>query len=188
MLIPYTKTPLFHPLSKVQLEPGTEMDRYIPDESWLIQKHRDALSDFSDLSEPEKEYCKQWDAFILPQHLSSEEYLPRAFLAFVKENAKWFVAKPSRAQELGNHMQVLLIRNCLDEEAVRFALDCLDEARNQALVEEPSERRPKKRDSGCAVCGKMVSVGPRFLACTAAVSGYFSGLYIFALNCLDAKF
>jgi hypothetical protein len=164
-------------LSKVELVPGSLLEPQVVDESWLIQKHRDALGDFTDVEPHEKEYMKMWDSFILPLHLTSEKYLPRSFLAFVKDKASWLVAVPSRAREFSLHMQVLYTRSVIDKEHIQTALQYLDEARDklrQELAEQaPAEEHPvspgRKSRNGCTVCGKTVSYGPAYLACTDTV-------------------
>jgi hypothetical protein len=166
--------PLFDPLSKVQLQPGSVIEPQVVDETWLIQKHRDTLGDFTDVEPHEKEYMKMWDSFILPLHLTSEQYLPRAFLEFVQEKASWLVAVPSRAQEFSKHFQVLYARNAIDEDVIETALEYLDQAREQAktqpVEEQPASPPKRKLRSGCTVCGKTVSYGPAFLACSNVVS------------------
>ncbi|KAK3951501.1 hypothetical protein QBC32DRAFT_214872 [Pseudoneurospora amorphoporcata] len=121
--------PIYDPLSKVELAPGSEV-RYPPlDEGWLITKHADALGEFSDVEPQEKEYMMQWDAYILQKHLGSEQYLPREFRNFVKEKAAWLLEKRSRAEELGKHMAVLLARRYLDDATVVAVTKELNEVR-----------------------------------------------------------
>lgn len=161
----------------MELEEGSLLEPQVVDESWLIQKHRDALGDFTDVEPHEKEYMKMWDSFILPLHLTSEKYLPRSFLAFVKDKAPWLVAVPSRAREFSLHMQVLYTRSVINEEHIQTALQHLDEARDELkkqLAEQPlAEKDPalagRKLRNGCTVCGKTVTYGPAFLACAEAV-------------------
>src|SRR6187399_1989244 len=103
IVIPDTKQPLYDPVSKAELEPGSNYRPPAPDETWIIQKHRDTLMDFLDVEPGEKEYMREWDAFILTKHLTSDQYLPRAFLAFVRLRAPWIIARPERAVEFGKH-------------------------------------------------------------------------------------
>jgi hypothetical protein len=172
LIVPHTKQPLFDPLSKVRLEPGSEIRPYFADDEWLIQRHGDTLQDFVDVEADEKEYIKVWDAFIMRQHLTSEEFLPRAFLTFVKGKASWIVAKPARSQEFSKHVLVLYTRNVIDEELMNTAFQCLNDARLQTPVEEPKQSPKQKFSSGCTVCGKLVS-GPSYLVCTDVVSDAF---------------
>jgi hypothetical protein len=170
IIVPRTKTTLYHALSKAPLQPGTQLEPREIDESWLRQKHRDAIGDFTDLSLEEKEFIKEWDTFIQPNKISSPLYLPRAYLAFAKAKASWLVARQSRCNEFSKHSQFIYVTNVIDEATMRKGLDYLEEARRaQGPVEEPAEP-PKSRASGCARCGKFVSKGPAWLACTSPVS------------------
>ena len=162
VLVPNIKQPLFDPLSKAQLVPGTEIRQLPVDDEWLILKHRDTLQDFTDVEESEKDYMKEWDAFILQRHLSSEAYLGRAFLAFVKEKANWIIARQTRAEEFSKHVAVLLARQAIDDMTLQDATTRLNEARTAkatAVPEPPKPEPPKQRDpSDCAVCGQLVAV------------------------------
>jgi ribosomal protein L44E len=180
--VPKTKTTLYHPLSKAPLQPGTQIDRYVADERWLIHKHRDTLGDYIDLEPAEIEFMQVWDSYFLPLHLSSELFLPPHYLAFTKEKADWIVEKRERAAEFGKHMAVMQIRGVIrDEHVVKLA----------AIIQEANERReerekmgngaekqpepqpeqpPKKTVNGCAKCGKFVERGPAWLKCVREVS------------------
>ncbi|OIW27739.1 hypothetical protein CONLIGDRAFT_634088 [Coniochaeta ligniaria NRRL 30616] len=179
IIVPKTRTTLYHPLSKAPLEPGTEMDRFIADESWLIHKHRDTLGDFTDVDENEKEFMKVWDAYFLPLHISSELYLPPHYLAFAREKAPWIVAKISRAIEFSKHMSVLQIRGVINDSHMNKALSFIQAAREarearekagekveeQELVEQPA-KTPKNAENVCARCEKFVERGPAWLCCS----------------------
>ncbi|KAK4662670.1 hypothetical protein QC763_605630 [Podospora pseudopauciseta] len=167
VLVPKTKQPLFDPYSKVALEPGTPVPQYPIDDSWLLLKHREALQDFIDLNHEEKEYMQEWDAFILRKHLSSQQYLPKAFLQFVKDKAGWLVEKQARAEEFSKHVSTLLARRVLGENEVIESTALLNEARerkSKAVNGEVSggggeEGRKGKRTGGCCVgCGEPVPV------------------------------
>lgn len=184
IIVPKTKTTLYHPLSKAPLVPGTIMDRFIADESWLIHKHRDTLGDFTDVDENEKEFMKMWDSYFLPLHLSSELFLPPHYLAFVKEKAAWMVAEEHRAIEFSKHMAVLQIRGVINDSHMNRALGFIQEAREakeakeraaagNAGQDEPAEQPNAVQtivDNGCARCGKFVEKGPAWLCCSEPVS------------------
>ena len=168
VVVPNTKQPLFNPLSKAILQPGTEINQPVADDTWLIQKHRDTVQDFFDVDEAEKEYIKEWDAYVSKKRINSDAYLPRAFLAFVKEKAGWLVASQPRAEEFGKHLSVLIGRGSLDEQTVQEALIRIHEARAQKAPKEPQKESPKatqyRSSKGCTVCGRPVR-GPRLLLC-----------------------
>lgn len=167
ILVPKTKQPLFDPLSKVQLVPGTPVPQRPIDDAWLLLKHRDNLQDFIDLNPEEKEYLQEWDAFILKKHISSEQYLPRHFLSFVREKAAWIVGKQSRAEEFSKHVATLLARRVLPDSAIFEATQMLNDARarRKAGEEDPPQSEKRKVSGGCCnACGEPVPV-PAMLVC-----------------------
>ncbi|TPX13215.1 uncharacterized protein E0L32_006415 [Thyridium curvatum] len=177
LVVPRTKQPLFDFLSKALLEPGSEIRPVVADDTWLINKHRDTVQDFSDVDPPEKEYIKEWDAFVLRKRISSDAYIPRAMLAFVTEKAQWLVESPSRTIEFGKHLSVLIARNVLDNQTVSDALARIAEARSKLedrnsnlkpTASSPKES-PYKSCNGCTVCGLPVR-GPSLLICSNKVS------------------
>ncbi|KAK0651368.1 hypothetical protein B0T16DRAFT_77784 [Cercophora newfieldiana] len=164
--VPNIKQPLFDPRSKVRLVPGSEIRQLPVDDTWLLRKHRDLLGDFTDVDPPEKEYMQEWDAFILPKHISSPQYLPRAFLSFVKEKAQWLVSKRSRSEEFSKHAALLLARRAISEAEIGEATQRLNEARlvvTSEVVDEPPKK--VKSASGCVACGDPVPV-PMMLVCS----------------------
>ncbi|KAL1838892.1 hypothetical protein VTJ49DRAFT_2083 [Mycothermus thermophilus] len=172
ILVPKTKQPLFDPLSKVQLQPGQPIPQHEVDDSWLLLKHRDNLQDFIDLDPAEKEYLQEWDAFILRKHLSSEQYLPRHFLQFVRDKASWLVARRCRADEFSKHVAILLARRVLPESAVLEATQLLNDARARRAAmglgegDEADDRPPRTKTTGgcCGRCGEPVPV-PSMVVC-----------------------
>lgn len=180
MLVPVTKQPLYDPLSKAELVPGTEVRQPFADDTWLIQKHRDTVHDYSDVNPAEKEYMKEWDAFIIKKRISSDAYVARAFSEFVKEKAYWLVASQSRVEEFGKHLSVLTARAALDDQTIQDAVSRVQDARGQKplvpgkekdkdkLKESPKEAQYRS-SKGCAVCGRPVR-GPSILICANEVS------------------
>ncbi|KAF9878545.1 hypothetical protein CkaCkLH20_04037 [Colletotrichum karsti] len=176
LLIPDIKQKLYDPISRAIIEPGTEYKAPQPNDEWLIQWHRDALADFSDVPPEEREYMQQWDRFMLTKRISSNIYFPRAWLNFVKLNANWLLSKLSRNVEFGKHLTYLLARNSLDHATVQEGLDHLNSCREKLKLQngnnslpapEDSPRGPhvRKSASGCQVCGLTV-LGPRLLLCS----------------------
>lgn len=171
VLVPETKQPLFDSLSKAKLIPGTEVRQSVADDTWLIQKHQDIVQDFIDVDTAEKDYIKQWDAFIHKRHISSDAFISRAVLEFVNEKMQWLLGSQSRIQEFGKHLTVLIARG-LDDETVRQVQSRIQEARSQKPPETdqaPSQQPPKeaqfRSSKGCAVCGRNVR-GPQLLICS----------------------
>ncbi|KUI59928.1 Polycomb protein suz12-B [Cytospora mali] len=181
VLVPETKQPLFHPLSKARLEPGTEVRQPAVDDTWLIQKHRDIVQDFIDVDAEEKDYIKEWDAFIQKRHISSDAYISRAVVDFVNEKLHWLLESKSRTTEFGKHLTVLIARG-LDDDTVRQIQSRLQEARTQKPQEKEKEKEKEKEppaespkeaqyrsSRGCAVCGRFVR-GPQLLLCANEVN------------------
>lgn len=109
---------------------------------------------------------QEWDEFILPKHISSPHYLPRAFLGFVKEKAQWIVSKRRRAEQFSKHAAFLLARRAIEEKHIIEATQRINEARlvvTSEVVEEP--RAKAKSASGCVACGQPVPL-PMMLVCS----------------------
>ncbi|KAF3765951.1 hypothetical protein M406DRAFT_276707 [Cryphonectria parasitica EP155] len=169
VLVPQTVQPLFDPLSKMKLVAGTEVRPTVADDSWLIQKHRDIVQDFCDVDAAEKEYIKEWDAFIQKKRIVSEAFIGRAVVEFVNEKVAWLLESSSRTREFGKHLTVLIARG-LEEDSIKLVQARLQEARiqkssaeKQPAPEPPKEEKPRK-SKGCTVCGKPVR-GPGMLIC-----------------------
>lgn len=183
--IPETNYPLFDPVSKARLVVGEELPKPAVDSSWLIQKHREDIGEFSDVTPEEKEYIRTWDAFILRETVTSGAYFPRAWLKFVKESASWLVAANPRMVEFGKHMGVLMARDVLDDKTIDQAMELFDEARAQlkakakeqangientqpadaTLKQSPRASQIMKGANGCTVC-QLPVLGPSLLVCS----------------------
>ncbi|RYP25417.1 hypothetical protein DL767_008389 [Monosporascus sp. MG133] len=170
-VIPNNKQPIYDPLSKQLLEPGSRVDPPGVDMSWLLQKHRDIIRDYSDLHQDEKEFLTEWDAFVIREGVTTEPHLQEVYLDFVQKKASWMLAYQSRMTEFAKHLSYLAARKALTEETIARALDVLRQAKSQKRMEQPE--RPKtpsprsetrKSASGCAVCGQPVR-GPSTLIC-----------------------
>ncbi|UPK94570.1 hypothetical protein LCI18_005505 [Fusarium solani-melongenae] len=183
--IPETNYPLFDPVSKARLIAGEDLPRPAIDNSWLIQKHREDIGEFSDVTSEEKEYIRNWDSFILKENVTSGTYFPRAWLKFVKEHASWLVAANPRMVEFGKHMGVLVARDVLDDKTIDQAMELFDEARAQlkakakeqangtedaqpadgTLKQSPRASQIMKGANGCTVC-QLPVLGPSLLVCS----------------------
>ncbi|KAL6852224.1 hypothetical protein J3F83DRAFT_756630 [Trichoderma novae-zelandiae] len=181
ILVPNIKEPLFDPISRGRLIPGQEVPRRILDSTWLIQKHRESTSDFSDVTPAEKEYIWEWDGYILRQSLTSAAYFPRAWLGFAREKAAWLVAADQRVLEFGKHASLLRVRDMLDDKTIQEAFSHINDARmrlqlvtgsegGNAQTEEldpkqsPRATQIRKGANGCTVC-QLPVLGPRLLVC-----------------------
>lgn len=177
IIVPQTTKPLFDPLSKAKLVPGSEIQPLEADETWLIQKHREIVQEFWDVDEAEKEYIQEWDAFIQTKRIVSEAFIGRAVVEFVNEKADWLLASSTRTREFGKHLTILIARG-LDEDAVKSVQARLQEGRIQLSaakkrgVREQPKKDAKPKTNGCVVCGKLVR-GPGLLICSNEVRKCF---------------
>ncbi|KND92526.1 hypothetical protein TOPH_02616 [Tolypocladium ophioglossoides CBS 100239] len=185
VLVPDAPQRLFHPISKAQLKPGQEVPEIVPDDTWLIQKHRESIGDFSDVTAAEKEYIWEWDGHILRKKITSVAYFPREWLDFVQQKATWLVAEEHRMLEFGKHSSVLLARDVLDATTTDRAFGYINDARAKlksapegpsdesgslgatdgATKQSPRSSQIRKCANGCAVCQLPVR-GPTLLVCS----------------------
>ncbi|KAI4870604.1 hypothetical protein F4820DRAFT_402750 [Hypoxylon rubiginosum] len=171
-LVPGNKQPMFDRLSKALLEPGSIVDPPKIDDTWLVQKHRDIIRDYSDVHQDEKEYISEWDAYVNRECVTSEPHLQEVYLSFVENKALWLSATQSRMTEFSKHLSYLKARNALAESTIADALAIMRRARSQKRPEQPEVTKPpsprteyRKSASGCAVCGQPVR-GPSTLICS----------------------
>ncbi|PFH60140.1 hypothetical protein XA68_11382 [Ophiocordyceps unilateralis] len=187
-LVPDIPRPLYHPISKARLKPGDEVPETAPDSTWLIQRHRESIAEFSDVTPAEKEYIWEWDGYILGKNLTSLAYFPREWLGFVREKATWLVSEQRRMLEFGKHSSALLARNLLNDTMMEDAFAMIDNAKvalkqqarqgqssastkQQPAAGVPSPKQSprvlqiRKSASGCAVC-QLPVLGPTTLICS----------------------
>ncbi|KAI1136762.1 hypothetical protein F5Y05DRAFT_103561 [Hypoxylon sp. FL0543] len=171
-LVPNNKQPMYDRLSKALLEPGTLVDPPEIDDTWLMQKHRDIIRDYSDVHQDEKEYISEWDAYVNKECVTSEPHLQGVYLKFVETKASWLAASQSRMTEFSKHLSYLKARNALAESTIAEALAIMRQARSQRNPEQVEITKPpsprteyRKSASGCAVCGQPIR-GPSTLICS----------------------
>ncbi|OLN95338.1 hypothetical protein CCHL11_04691 [Colletotrichum chlorophyti] len=175
IMIPDNGQTLYDPITRATLQPGTEYKKPAPSDQWLIQWHRDALADFSDVPPAEMEYMQEWDKYMLTQRISSNIYFPRAWLNFVKLKGDWLLSSPSRMVEFGKHLTYLLARSSLDHDTVEEALEHIAACRKELNKRNDDHPLPEPKQSpqgphvrksagGCQLCGLSV-LGPRMLLC-----------------------
>lgn len=156
--------------------PGSEYHWPKADDWWLMQWHREAIEDFSDIPPEEREFMTTWDQFMLSQRISSEAYLPSSWLEFVKTKADWLVASDSRMVEFGKHLTYLLTRHVLNDSAIQEAFRYITAAKDRfrqsggIRIAGPPKQSPKKKSAtNCQVCWRPV-FGPRQVFCANPVS------------------
>lgn len=156
--------------------PNTELISSTPDDSWWLQRHREAIADYIDLGSAEMEYLLAWDSRCLPSRISSDAYVPQIWANFVKDNASWIVASADRYQEFLKHLAYLQTRVALDEETIEEGCKRIEHAldaqhrrgpETQEATSSDETWHPKKNPS-CHVCGLAIS--SVFLECSNPVS------------------
>lgn len=167
---------MYDRLSKAILEPGTFVDQPDIDDTWLVQKHRDIIRDYSDVHPEEKEFISEWDAYVNKECVTSDPHLQGVYLKFIESKASWLVASQSRMTEFSKHMAYLKARNALAESTIVKALAIMRQARDQKRPDQSETTKPpsprteyRKSASGCAVCGQPIR-GPSTLICSNVVS------------------
>ncbi|TGJ87245.1 hypothetical protein E0Z10_g1553 [Xylaria hypoxylon] len=171
-LVPHIKQPLYDRLSKSLLEPGSLVDPPPVDDTWLVQKHRDIIRDYSDVHQDEKEYIFEWDAFVNKDCVTSEPQLQDVYLRFIQDKASWIAASQNRITEWAKHLSYLKSRNALTEKTIAEAFTVMRRSRSQRRPEQPdvikvpSPRSAyRKSVAGCPVCSQPVR-GPAFVICS----------------------
>ncbi|KAG0648161.1 Suppressor of zeste 12 [Hyphodiscus hymeniophilus] len=160
-LVPKTSKPLYDTVTKQILVPGAEIPSSDDekDEQWLHQKHRDIIMDYEDVTDDEKDYITQWNAFIMQEGLTNETHLGDAILRFVEEHKLWFAQRQSRKREFAKSMETFLMRGVLDS---NFLGKCISILKRGEKMEGSKESEVKKlerpvspakqrggRDCGC---------------------------------------
>ncbi|KAI0536036.1 hypothetical protein GGR58DRAFT_415445 [Xylaria digitata] len=171
-LIPHIKQPLYDRLSKSLLEPGSLVDPPPVDDTWLVQKHRDIIRDYSDVHQDEKEYIFEWDAFVNKDCVTSEPQLQDVYIRFIQEKAPWITASQNRITEWAKHLSYLKSRNALTEKTIAEAIEVMRRSRSQRRPDQPDVAKApsprsayRKSVAGCPVCGQPVRA-PAFVICS----------------------
>ncbi|KIH94982.1 hypothetical protein SPBR_03596 [Sporothrix brasiliensis 5110] len=173
ILVPSTRQPLYDPLSKALLKPGTTLRTNIVDDSWRIHKHREIVQDYTDLTPAEKDFIQEWDRFIILKRIASDAYIPRAMVQFIQEKGLWLVSDLDRAMEFGKLMAVMMAHDILTDSDVDNITQAIDEAwslkksvaagDDQALTAAqstsvPKVYAPRRGTGGCPLCGFRCAV------------------------------
>ncbi|KAI0513103.1 hypothetical protein F5B22DRAFT_612266 [Xylaria bambusicola] len=170
-LIPHIKQPLYDRLSKSLLEPDSLVDPPPVNDTWLVQKHRDIIRDYSDVHQDEKEYIFEWDAYVNRDCVTSEPQLQDLYIKFIQDKSTWISASQNRATEWAKHLSYLKSRNALTEETITEAFTIMRQSRSQKRLDPDATKvsppRPAYRKSvaGCPVCGQPVR-GPAIVVCS----------------------
>ena len=179
LYVPKTPKPLYDTVTKRRLEPGEEIPGSDDEkeESWLHQKHRDLINDFTDVTADEKDYINHWNPFIVEEHLTSDKHLPEAVLRFVETNKIWFTERSTRKVEFMKHMETFVLKDVLDEKVVHTCAMIIKAAQEKAGkkgdadMERVEEEAPRSNARGLqdCICGSQTQNSDR-VVCTGRVS------------------
>lgn len=184
-LVPETAKPLYHTVTKQVLRPGEELPDSDDerDESWVHQKQRDLINDFTDVTLEEKEFINEWNPFIVEQQLTNAKFLPDAIKRYVEAKKDWIAEKVSRREEFMKLMETFILRGELDEQCVRVFVGKIRAAQNAKAVRdqedvemkdaEPEKPVSKKRGLLICICG-IHTRPPLRVVCTGSVSPFQS--------------
>ncbi|KAL3421262.1 hypothetical protein PVAG01_07707 [Phlyctema vagabunda] len=166
--VPRTAKQLYHPITKRRLKPGELIDNSDDenDESWLNQKHRDIILDYTNITDPEKDYVIRWNPFITLLKLTCDAYMPQVVVRFVAENRLWFLCDQRRIQEFAKHAEALLLRGTIGFESWIECMEIIKKASEETSQEDIEEARrtepvlwdpTKQRGYMDCVCGLPVN-------------------------------
>jgi hypothetical protein len=143
LYVPKTSKPLYDTITKRILEPGEEYPNSDEEkeESWLMLKLRDAVNDYTDLTDEEKNYINRWNPFVMGEQLTSDKYLGDTLYRFVMTNKDWLVRKQSRLSEFARHSQTLKARGAVTghQRATCFRVLRVARHERQSMLEEEAE-------------------------------------------------
>ncbi|ESZ90395.1 hypothetical protein SBOR_9231 [Sclerotinia borealis F-4128] len=154
--------------TKRVLEPAEELPDSDDekDEAWFLHKRKWIINDYIDLTDDEKEYLIKWEEFIMAERLTNTRHLSETIKRFVARNRVWFAEKKARKQEWHKQVELLVMRDKLEDQPLMSHCDKLFEqgkkeldARNsEPKAESKSELKPEgqpepaKEMRGCTVC------------------------------------
>lgn len=78
------------------------------DQSWLQQKHDETIEDFTDITAPEKEFIKIYDAHMIDENLSSSLHLADALIRFCRTHKRWLARREMSLEFYKNATNLLL--------------------------------------------------------------------------------
>lgn len=180
--VPDIGTPCFDPSTKRQLQPGEPIpdNEDETDKAWLMQRQRDDILDFSDLSMAEKEYITRWNAFFLEKQLTTILYLGACIEEFVQINRVWFAQSYARQREFMAHLKTFTNRKVISLRDVDSYRHILDQtmATDFTLDINARELPPYKRRglTDCKCCEAVQP--PQHIICSGKVSRVLEPLMI----------
>ena len=119
----------FRSTVKRQLKEGemlTESDDEI-DESWVLQKHEDALKSLDFISRAEKEFISKYDSHILQENLSGNIHLNDSLVRFCRIYESW-LRRNDMKREFQKVTTVLLLHQVIKPSTVRGCMSIINQS------------------------------------------------------------
>ncbi|KAF3025632.1 hypothetical protein E8E14_013149 [Neopestalotiopsis sp. 37M] len=179
-VVPETVQPMYDRLSKAVLEPLSQIDEPVINNTWLLQKHRDTIMEYTDVDPDEKEYIVEWDAFLFGRKATAAPYLKDTYLEFIEEKASWLLASQSRMHEALKHLAYLNGRELLDKDIISEAVEILRHSKPEAQENSAAAQglrvtsQAYTSKAGCGICGQIVATTSSQLICANLVSDFNS--------------
>ena len=104
----------------------TESDDEI-DESWVLQKHEDALKTLQSMTKTEKEFISKYDSHVLQENLSGNIHLNDALVRFCRLNGNWLKRKDIK-REFQKVTTVLILHQVIKPSTVRGCMNIINQS------------------------------------------------------------
>ena len=146
--ITYFRSTVKRPLKAGELL--TESDDEI-DETWVLQKHEDALKSLKYISATEKEFISKYDNHILRENLSGNIHLSDALVRFCRLNGQWLKREDMKREFqkvttvliLHHVIKALTVRGCMN--IISQSAETLSESDAMEIVEEEPQSLVENR-------------------------------------------
>ena len=143
----------FRSVAKRPLQEGeiiTESDDEM-DQTWLQQKHDETIEDFTDITAPEKEFMKIYDAHMIDENLSSSLHLSDALIRFCRKHKHW-LARTDISREFYKNATNLLLHGAIKPSVLKSCADIIRKSNRSEgsaahLGKSPLGSRPNAEDS-----------------------------------------
>jgi hypothetical protein len=198
---PVPRAPLgatfYRSLSKRPLREG-EMLNESDDEveaDWISHNHGENIDQLANLKVSEKDFTKEFDAFLLAENLPSSAYLPESISRFVKKN-RTLLERPKLSAEFPKLLFKLKMDEIVDKNFVKACLSSLHGSNQpgQSNTTDPMDVDEPKRsemsnggDDNCQMCKQTITSRRDGLSCANPVSTIFGLLSIFHPNIVISR-
>lgn len=133
------------------------------DQSWLQQKHDETIEDFNDITGPEKEFIKVYDAHMISENLSSSLHLADALIRFCRTHKRWLTRK-EMSLEFYKNATNLLLHGAIKPSVIKSCAEIIRKSNRFPgsavyLGKSPSQSSPDAEDSEDGVPGDEMELG-----------------------------